>query len=381
MFSDFYKKIDKNIDWVLVFLLLPILGAGLITMKSFSPGASAGFSFFEKQLIWIVVSFAIFFILSSIDLRFLKRTDILVWLFLSLSFLLVLLFVFGHRANGAKSWFSLGGFAFQPSDFMKVVLVLILSKYFSRRHIEIADFKHILISGIYAFIPFFLIFLEPDFGGAIMIFIVWLGMILVSGISKRHLLTVFLVTAASFLVLWLFIFKPYQKARIRNFLHPLTDVRGSGYNAYQSTIAVGSGQMFGKGVGYGTQSRLNFLPEYQTDFIFAAFAEEWGYVGVLILLLLYGLVIWRILQTALTGAGNFEMLYGMGVAVFLVGHILINVGMNIGILPVTGVTLPFMSYGGSHLLNEFIALGILMSMRRQARAAHRDDMRNEFLGI
>ena len=375
MFAELYKRID----WIMVLFLLPILSAGLITMKSFS--GDTGSSFFGRQIVWIIISLAIFFILSSIDLRFLKRTDILVYLFLFFSGLLALLFIFGHTARGATSWFDFGGFAFQPSDFMKVILILILSKYFSRRHIEIADFKHILISGVYAFIPFLLIFLQPDFGGAIMIFLIWIGMILVSGISKKHLIAVFLVTLTVFSALWLFVFKPYQKARILTFIHPLTDVRGSGYNAYQSTIAVGSGQILGKGVGYGTQSRLNFLPEYQNDFIFAAYAEEWGFVGVLILLLLYSLVIWRILHTALAGAGNFEMLFGMGVAIFLVAHLLVNIGMNIGLLPVTGVTLPFMSYGGSHLLTEFVALGILMSMRRYNRAAHRDDMRNEFLGI
>ncbi len=181
--------------------------------------------------------------------------------------------------------------------------------------------------------------------------------------------------------MWLFAFKPYQKDRIVNFIHPLSDIRGSGYNAYQSTIAVGSGQVFGKGVGYGTQSRLNFLPEYETDFIFAAFSEEWGFAGSIMILLLFGLVVWRIIANAMVGATNFETLFGTGVAMLFMSHIFINIGMNIGLLPVTGITLPLMSYGGSHLLAEFSALGILMGMRRYSRAAHRDDMKNEFLGI
>jgi len=165
------------------------------------------------------------------------------------------------------------------------------------------------------------------------------------------------------------------------FLHPLTDLEGAGYNAYQSTIAVGSGGLFGKGVGYGTQSRLQFLPEYQTDFIFAAFAEEWGFFGVVILFLLYGVVLWRILLNALLGVSNFEMLFGIGLAFFFMSHLLVHVGMNIGLLPVTGITLPFMSYGGSHLLTEFAGLGILMGMRRYRRTIHRDDIKNEFVGI
>jgi len=156
MFAELYKRID----WIMVFFLLPILGAGLITMKSFSPTDAADTSFFQRQIFWIIISLVIFFVLSSVDLRILKRTDILVYLFLFFCSLLILLFIFGHTVKGARSWFDLGGFAFQPSDMTKLILILILAKYFSRRHIEIADFKHIFISAIYAFIPFILIFLE-----------------------------------------------------------------------------------------------------------------------------------------------------------------------------------------------------------------------------
>ena len=178
-----------------------------------------------------------------------------------------------------------------------------------------------------------------------------------------------------------FVFQPYQKARVINFVQPLSNIHGSGYNVYQSTIAIGSGQIFGKGVGFGTQSRLKFLPEYETDFIFAAFSEEWGFVGVMILFILLGLIIWRILRMALLGTTNFEILFGLGLAIYFMSHFIVNVGMNLGIMPVTGITLPFMSYGGSHLLTEFMGLGILMGMSRYGRVAHRDDMHNEFLGI
>lgn len=346
-------------------------------MKSFSGDSN----FFQKQLIFSVIGFVVFFIFSYIDWRFLRRTDILVGLFSFFALLLVALFVLGKVTNGAQSWFSFGAFSFQPSDMMKIVVVLMLSKYFSRRHVEIAHIKHVAVSALYAFIPFLLVFFQPDFGSAIIIFLVWFFMTLVSGISRKHLLIVFGIGLIAFSILWLFIFKPYQKDRLMDFLNPYTNIQGSGYNAYQSTIAVGSGEWFGKGVGYGTQSRLQFLPEYQTDFIFAAFAEEWGYVGALLLLLLYALVIWRILKIAMVGATNFEMLFGMGIAILFMTHITINVGMNIGLLPVTGITLPFMSYGGSHLVSEFMALGILSGMRRYSRATHRDNMKNEFLGI
>ena len=371
------SRASIRIDWLLVLFMIPVLLAGLVTMKSFT-GES---SFFNHQLIWIGISFVFLLSFSFIDFGFLKRTDVLVTLFLIFSGLLLLLFFFGHTAGGAQSWFSLGGFSFQPSDMIKLVVILMLAKYFSRRHIEIGNFKHIFISGIYAFIPFILVFLQPDFGSAIIIFLIWFGMTLVSGISKRHLLIVVGVMIVTFVMLWSFVFQPYQKARIVNFVQPLSNIHGSGYNVYQSTIAVGSGQLLGKGVGFGTQSRLNFLPAYETDFIFAAFSEEWGFVGVMILFVLLGLIIWRVLHMALLGTTNFEILYGIGLAIYFMTHFIINIGMNLGIMPVTGITLPFMSYGGSHLLTEFIGLGILMGMNRYGRVAHRDDMHNEFLGI
>jgi rod shape determining protein RodA len=241
--------------------------------------------------------------------------------------------------------------------------------------------KHIIISAFYAFIPFILIFLQPDFGSAIIVFFIWLGMTMVSGVSKKHLFAVFLLGLLAFGGLWFAVFEEYQKQRIITFFHPLTDIQGAGYNAFQSQIAVGSGQIFGKGVGYGTQSRLQFLPEYETDFMFAAFAEEWGFIGVFIVFGLFGVLLWRILSHAIVGATNFETLYAVGLAILFMSHFTVHVGMNIGLLPVTGITLPFLSYGGSHLLSEFVGLGILVGMSRYARAVHRDDARHEFLGI
>jgi rod shape determining protein RodA len=185
----------------------------------------------------------------------------------------------------------------------------------------------------------------------------------------------------AFGILWGFVLQDYQKSRVVNFIHPLADIRGTGYNAYQSTIAVGSGQLTGKGIGYGTQSKLSFLPEYQTDFIFPAYAEEWGFLGVILLFSLFGILLWRIIRIAYYGATNFEILFGCGIAIMFASHFLVNVGMSIGIMPVTGITFPFMSYGGTNLLTSFVGLGILMGMRRYRRTAHKEMMKNEFLGI
>ncbi|MFA6353362.1 MAG: rod shape-determining protein RodA [Candidatus Paceibacterota bacterium] len=374
------EKAFKRIDWMLVIFIIPIIAAGLVTMKSFTPLENAG-DFFNKQIIWVAISFIVFFIFSFIDFRFLKRTDVLVFLFLFVSFILLALIVLGQITHGVKSWFDFGLFFFQPVDVMKLVLVLVLAKYFSRRHVEIRDFKHIFISGLYALVPLVLVLLQPDFGSAMIIFLIWLAMVFVSGISKTHLLVVFTTGLLIFASLWFFVFAPYQKARIYNFINPLTDIHKTGYNVFQSTIAVGSGQVTGKGLGFGTQSRLKFLPVPQSDFIFAAYAEEWGFVGSSLILLFYILVIGRILYFASLGASNFEILFGMGIAIFFMSHVFVNIGMNLGLLPVTGIPLPFMSYGGSHLLTEFAGLGILMGMRKYSRSVHPDDMKNEFLGV
>lgn len=372
----FWRPRFGRIDWLLLIAALPLVGAGLITMNSFG---GAGY-FFDRQLIWTAVGLAAFFIFSQIDWRFLRRSGVLMTLFIFSCLALLALQFFGSTLKGAQSWFAFGVATIQPVDFIKLVLILILAKYFSRRHIEIAHFRHILVSGVYALGPFVLVFLQPDFGSAIIIFLLWLGLVMCAGISKQHLLLVGLVGVWSFLLLWFFVFAPYQRQRIITFVNPLTDIQGAGYSSFQSTVAIGSGLAWGKGVGYGTQSRLRFLPEYQTDFIFAAFAEEWGLFGVLLLFLLFSLVIWRILATAKRGETNFETLFGIGLVVWLVSHFGIGVGMNLGILPVTGLPIPFMSYGGSHLLAEFIGLGLLMGMRRYSRPAHRDEARSEFIG-
>jgi rod shape determining protein RodA len=367
---------SRKMDWWLFGSIIPILAAGLITMHSFTGDST----FANHQIIWIIVSIVAFFGVSMVDMRFLRSRTVSVVLFAVAVGLLLLLTVVGKVSHGAEGWFSFGAFSFQPSDFAKLVLIVLLAKYFSRRHIAIANVRHILISGAYAMVLFVLVLLQPDFGSAMIICLIWLGMVMISGISKKHLLAMMGLGALAFILLWNFGFHEYQKNRIRNFINPLADIHGAGYNAYQSTIAVGSGQLWGKGVGYGTQSRLKFLPEYQTDFIFAAFAEEWGFAGVVILFGLYSFLIWRILLNAMRGATNFEILFGAGVAVYFIVHIAVNVGMNMQLLPVTGTPLPFMSYGGTHTLTEFVLLGILVAMRKYARPVHKEVAKNEFIG-
>lgn len=358
-----------NIDWILVAAVVPLLSAGLVTMYSFT-GHSV---FFRAQLVWIAAGAGVFFAFSTLDVTFLRRSGVITVIFLAITGFLLMLAVAGHSVKGVQRWINVGSFSIQPSDPAKLVLILLLAKYFSRRHIEIAHVRHVLVSGMYALVLFFLVFLQPALGSSVIIFFIWLGMVLVSGISKKHLALVFFVALISLGLLWTSVFREYQKRRIAVFLNPLTDIRGAGYNAHQSMIAVGSGGLAGKGIGFGTQSRLKFLPEYETDFMFAAFAEEWGFLGALLLLCLFGLVIGRILLAARFGATNFEVLYGVGLSILLMSQVTIHIGMNTGLLPITGTTLPFVSYGGSHLLSEFAGLGILMGMRRSGKNVHRED--------
>jgi rod shape determining protein RodA len=366
-----------SVDWLLFGAAFALSLFGLLTMNSLTGDNS----FFDKQIIWLSVSVLAFFVASAFDYRFLRRTWVIVALFFLALVLLSVLFGIGTVAKGAQSWLSFGGFSFQPAELTKIVLIILLAKYFSRRHIEIANIRHIFVSGVYAGILALLVLLQPDFGSAVIIGLVWFGMVLVSGISKKHLLAVSLAALVAFGALWGFVFEEYQKQRIMTFIHPLADIRGAGYNAYQSMVAVGSGELLGKGIGYGTQSKLKFLPEYETDFIFAAFAEEWGFVGVLLLFACIGILFWRILRAAYLGETNFEILFGLGLLILFLAHFTINAGMNIGLLPVTGITFPFMSYGGTHLLISYTALGMLSAMRRYRRVTHKEETQYEFLGV
>jgi rod shape determining protein RodA len=352
----------KGFDIYLVSASVVLTILGLVTMYSYQ-GDNL---YFNRQILWILVALFLMVVALVPDYRFLRIGNTTFVLFLFFAFLLILVLFIGEVTLGAQSRFNLGFFSFQPADPAKLVLIAVLAKYFSKRHELIGDFRHIIVSGLYALVFFALVFIQPDFGSAIILFFIWFGMILVAGSKFKHLAVVFLLGALAFGGMWQFAFQDYQKDRIMTFLNPLQDIQGTGYNAYQSTIAVGSGQLYGKGIGYGTQSKLQFLPEYETDFIFAAFAEEWGMVGVVLLFSLFGVVIWRLLLHAIKAATNFERLFATGVAILFVSHFFVHIGMNIGLLPVTGTTVPFLSYGGTHLMTEFLGIGIVMAMSRYA---------------
>ncbi len=348
---------------------------GVLTMHPFGQASSLA----PKQLIWLGIALGGYFLAALIDMRFIRRTSVIITGYVILLALLAALLLAVHAVMGAKSWFTFGGFSLQPADPGKIIFIALIAKYFSRRHMEIGDFRHIIVSGAYAGAPVLLLLLQPDLGTAVIFCAVWFGMVLVSGISKKHLAIVLACGVIAAAGLWFGGLHDYQRARIMTFINPASDIHGSGYNAYQATVAAGSGEIFGKGIGYGTQSKLRFLPEYETDFIFAAFAEEWGFVGVILVLLLYGLLLARLLAIAERSATNFDALFTIGVAILIMAHVFIHAGINLGMLPVTGTTIPFMSYGGSHLLMEYVALGIVASLAREGRTVPRERAGQEFL--
>ncbi len=357
----------QSFDVILFGTVVLLTCLGLVTMYSYQ-GDNA---YFNRQLLWIGIALGAFFLALLPDYRFFRTGNTTFFFYVGIVLALILVLFIGEITLGAQSRFDFGFFSLQPADPAKLILIIVLAKYFSKRHELIGDFRHIIISGLYAFVIFGLVFVQPDFGSGIILFFIWFGMVLAAGIKLRHLALVFLLGTLTFGGMWQFAFQDYQKERIMTFLDPLADIQGAGYNAYQSTVAVGSGQLLGKGIGYGTQSKLLFLPEYETDFIFAAFAEEWGLLGVFLLFIAFGVVVWRLLIQAVRGASNFETLFATGVVILLMSHFFVHIGMNIGLLPVTGTTVPFLSYGGSHLVTEYVAIGMVFAMRRYARISKR----------
>ena len=351
----------KKLDWFLIIIALLLTGIGLLSIYSTSQENLVNF---KKQIMFIGLGFFLMFGLSFFDYRVLKNHSlILIILYIFCLVLLGGLFFLGREVRGAVSWFQFGFFNFQPVELTKIVIILVLAKYFSFRHIEMYRIRHIIISGIYIGLPILLLLPQPDLGSVLILSGIWLGVMLIAGIKTRHLVVLTLI--AIFLVggSWFFLLKDYQKQRILTFVNPQVDPYGQGYNIVQALISVGSGGLFGKGLGQGSQSQLKFLPEQQTDFIFASVAEERGLLGIIFLLIIFTLLFWRILKIAIYSTNNFSRLFASGLVIMLFSQMFINVGMNMAILPITGLTLPFVSYGGSSLLTIFLGLGILQSIK------------------
>ncbi len=351
----------KFIDWPLfaTSILLLILGLSAIYSVSYSGADNLPQVFYKQALIAASGVFLMLF-LAIFDYRFLKKYTAI--MFLTGIVLLLILLVWKNPIRGASSWIKLGFLGFEIVEGIKLILIVILAKYLSKNMRDLDKWRHILISGFYAGIFVFLIMRQPDFGSAFIVGAIWIGMLLAAGIKYWKIFLLFLIFAFIGVLSWLFILAPYQKDRISVFLNPAGDPLKSGYNVNQSIIAIGSGGLFGKGLGVGSQSQLKFIPEAHTDFIFAVFAEEWGLLGVIFLILLFGLFFWRLLRIASKARDNFGRMIVLGVITMILTQIMINMGMNTGILPVTGIPLPFISYGGSSVLSIMIILGIIQAI-------------------
>lgn len=370
MYINVYQRISMNIfahlkkmDWILIAAALLLVGIGLLSIysSSFSRG---DFSNFKKQIIFLGIGVFLMFIFSFFDYRVLRNDPYLLLLFYFFCLLALFgLFFFAPEIRGVRAWYKLGPVSFDPIEPTKIALLLLLAKYFSTRHIEMYRFRHIIFSGFYVLLPAVLIFRQPDFGSVLILFFLWIFVLAGSGIKIRHFLLLCLFGFIFFVFSWNTLIEDYQKERILGFIAPEMEPLSMNWSQSQSEIAIGSGGLFGKGYIKGPQSQYGFLPEPQTDFIFAAFAEEFGLVGISVIFFLFLLLIWRLIRIAVSAQTNFCRLYAFGLSVILISQFFINIGMNLRLLPVIGISLPLVSYGGSGLLVIFSSLGILQNMK------------------
>ena len=350
----------KKLDWHLIFIVLLLSGVGLLTI--YGIGSPESLFFLKKQIYFLILGIFLMLGLSFFDYRVFKNNSFILFIFYLLSLISLIFVLFSQDIKGASSWFHLGPINFEPIEFIKIVVILFLAKYFSLRHIELYRIRHLVISGFYVALLVGLVLLQPDFGSALILLSIWFGIVIIAGIKIRHLVILCLIIILLFTCSWFLVLKDYQKQRILTFLNPQEDPYGGGYHISQSLIAVGSGGVFGQGFINNSQAGLKFLPEQHTDFIFATLAEQRGLIGVSVLLILFAFLFWRIIKTALNSSNNFSRLFVSGLAIMILVQVVINIGMSMAILPITGLTLPLVSYGGSSLVSMFLALGILQSI-------------------
>ncbi|OIO47666.1 MAG: rod shape-determining protein RodA [Parcubacteria group bacterium CG1_02_37_51] len=351
----------KKLDWLLLlnifFLILFSISAlySLNTQQSFSE-----VNLYLRQLLFVLVGFGLIFLLSFFDYHWLKNYYKIILLIIFILLLAVLFFA--EPIRGMTGWLEFGGQTFQPSELAKIAIVVFLAKYFSEKDNGIDSWKHILVTGGVVLALTILVAKQPDFGSAAIIFMTWLVFLFFTKISRKYFIGVIVVILILSVFVWSFVLEDYQQARLSSFMQPEQDLLGQGYNVQQSIIAVGSGQILGRGLGLGPQSQLNFLPEQYSDFIFAVIAESLGLWGSLLLISLYLILFLRLLLMARNMGDAFGAWLVIGFVIYFSLQVVINIGMAIGLAPVTGITLPFVSYGGSSLLTSFLVIGIIQSI-------------------
>lgn len=344
---DFMFKLDLPLSVIVLLIIL----FGLLIHFSLSTQS------FNLHLIYLSLGILFALAVSTLDTKALTPFTWHIYAF-SLLLLLVTLVV-GATTRGSTRWIDIGFFRFQPSEFVKPLVILAFAQFLAKT--DITQLKNVLKMILLFSLPTILVFLQPDLGTAGIFTLTFFGMLFTAGLRFRHILIFLVVFSLATPVFWHSL-QDYQQSRIMTFLHPEDDPRGAGYNAIQSVIAIGSGKLTGRGLGHGTQSKLRFLPEYKTDFVFASLAEELGLLGSSLLLLFFTLMIWRLFILAQNASSTFTYLSIIGIALMFSSQIFINIGMNLGLLPITGITLPFISSGGSSIITSLISLGLVTSL-------------------
>ena len=359
--SPFYDEEFRKFNWTLLLLEVVLIAVGIWNLISATGVQDKAMGLYKTQLIWCGAGAALTALILLVHYSVLNRLAYAIY-FGNLLMLVAVLFI-GRTTLGAKRWIGFGGFGLQPSEFMKISMVICLAKYFeAEKNLGGLTLKELVLPSLLVLIPTGLIILQPDLGTALMIIGTAVSMMLFVKIQPKTLLILFTAAAISLPVAYKFALKPYQRQRLVSFINPMADPKGTGYNSIQSMIAVGSGKVFGKGYKKGTQSQLNFLPEHHTDFIFSVFSEEHGFLGSCILLGLYIAFLMNGLSVAYQSNDKFALLLATGICSIFFWHIFVNMGMVMGMLPIVGVPLPFMSYGGSSLITSMIGVAILLNI-------------------
>ncbi len=358
-------KFLRELDWTLILVALLLCAWGLVMIYSARRAQDDGLFFVRKQAVAMVIGVVVMFLVASIPIQTWQRWS--AWLYVLNVSLLVYVDLFGRTTKGAQRWIPLPGvFNLQPSELAKIFVILTLAHWLSSREEMMKTSPLVLRSLVFIGLPVLLIFKQPDLGTALVVMAIWFGMMMLAGAKMKHLATVVVVGAVAFVAMWHFnVLEDYQKNRLVAFINPERDPRGSGYHILQARIAVGSGQVFGKGLFHGTQNLLLFIPEQHTDFILTVVAEETGFTGSVTLLALYGFLVWRLTRLILQAHRMYSRLIAVGVTTFFAYHVIVNTGMVIGILPVVGVWLPFVSFGGTAMVTCFLALGLMQAIHRQ----------------
>ncbi len=359
------RRLLVHFDWTLLGITLLIATIGLINLYSTTSGMeTSGLPFYLKQMTWLLIGLIVMILITLIDYR--TYSDFAYGIYFITFLLLLAVMAYGIITSGAQRWVRIGPISFQPSEFIKISLIIALAKFFKRpAGREGYSLKQLFIPFLLLIVPMMLILKQPDLGTAVILLLIFFSVLLFVKVRWSSLLMIVVGGASIVPLLWRFL-KEYQKKRILTFFNPEMDPLGAGYHLIQSKIAIGSGGILGKGFMKGTQSKLGFLPEQQTDFIFSALGEEWGLIGCFLLLALYFILILWGLRIAVQSKDRFSAILSFGVVAMLFWHIFINIGMVLGMMPVVGIPLPLLSYGGSFMVSTLIGIGLLLnvSMRR-----------------